>query len=441
MKIQNSFRISLTKIWIILISVVIYLSQLHSFFGEDIVNARNNFLGDEKTDFWGGISTVVYGNIPTIFGVRWQILLALIQIFLAATGLLLIFRTFSDGHQIKPYHFLLVYLVLIFSVQMTRDGTMFSLMLLGVAILNSIEKFQKKKFWKTIGIIIIIFGLSFRPWVSIALVPVILFLLHKYRKQLSIHTSIGISLIVVFMPILLEVSTTNLLNLQKSYPEQQVMIMDVTASYCYSNNFESGIKSRKLIQIFSNSPNVTKEICQFFRADTWISLTKNSKASTEGLQTNFGLIPVGDERKYQALKQGWIELIAQDPVTYFQNKVVFAGKLIIGSDSRNFSWFRPSLSGEFLSSVVRIPFDVAVAIHALSIAAVVLFLFFFPFVKSIRNRTGYVRIDFVNLVMFLALTLWASLSVIAYVGSNGRYSYSITLIVLTLLASTKLDEK
>ena len=64
--IQKSF-------WpIYVLATATFFLQLPFLFGEDITNARNNYLTGAKTDFWGGTSTLIYSHVPNI-GFIWQI--------------------------------------------------------------------------------------------------------------------------------------------------------------------------------------------------------------------------------------------------------------------------------------------------------------------------------------------------------------------------------
>ena len=78
-RLSSRFRVDFPdSVSIYLFAVLTLFTQLSSFYGEDIVNARNNFLVGEQTDFWGGMSTLIYASIPDfLFG--WQIWLAIFQ--------------------------------------------------------------------------------------------------------------------------------------------------------------------------------------------------------------------------------------------------------------------------------------------------------------------------------------------------------------------------
>ena len=95
MRILNSSvvksKITNIRVQIYFLAATTFIIQLSTFQGEDIVNARLNYLTGAKTDFWGGASTLVYAHIPSL-GIKWQIWLAAAQICCTAAGLILFFK-------------------------------------------------------------------------------------------------------------------------------------------------------------------------------------------------------------------------------------------------------------------------------------------------------------------------------------------------------------
>ena len=408
------------------------MTQLPNFYGEDIVNARNNYLDGEKTDFWGGISTLVYGHVPNLF-FRWQIWLAIFQIAIAAYGLakLLSVRVVKKLQTIALM--LIIYSCLLFAASMTRDGLMFSLLLLGLAILKVDIVENKPIFQLLLPLSIISFAMSFRPWLSIAILPIVALILSERKDKFGKKITATILLMLAIAPASIEISSSKLLNLQKSFPEQQVMIMDAAASYCYSNNESTLLRANRLLNYFSTDKEFGDYACNIFRADTWLSLTRNNNLSdTAGI---FWIIPAGDIVNYETIKQSWIKLISLDPVTYFQNKILFAGKIIIGSDSRNLSILNATGNSEKIAAIYKLPFDVLITFHAFSAIAVFSYICIFLSWKKRFLGNNFIQVDRTLTSILFSIFLWVSLSAIAYIGSNGRYVYSITLIALVLLMS------
>ena len=119
------------------LAVLVFLSRLGINNSEDTRNARENFLYGSKVDFWGGMSSLVYGNVPN-FLLGWQFLITTVQLLLAAFGLNLLFASSFKVHKGRRIPILiLTYLLLFLSVQATRDGLIVSLLQLDLASFHS----------------------------------------------------------------------------------------------------------------------------------------------------------------------------------------------------------------------------------------------------------------------------------------------------------------
>jgi len=421
-------------------AVITFLIQIPSFYGEDIVNARNNYLTGTRTDFWGGVSTLVYAHIPNL-GFRWQIWLAIIQITLTSLGLQKLLLMKNQTRGIYLIKCLLAYSALVFGSQMTRDGLMFSLLIVGYATLYSTLRDQSSMRVIVGSLVIICFAMSFRPWLSVAIIPIILLAFQSSKLRLRKSAAVMIVISIAVSPVALEFLAAKSLHLNKSFPEQQVMLMDTAATYCYTTNTETGMKAQKALTLFTSDPNYPKIACQLYRPDTWLSLTQAINTSSEGLEFDFSLIKASDKRDYEILKSTWINFIITDPVTYLQNKILFASKLFIGSDSRNVSILSAETTSAKILGIYRIPYDIAITLHIYSLLAFITILFLLPLKKYLHKRKNGLTLDRVSINLLSAVFIWTTLSAIAYIGSNGRYTYALTILSLIIYISHVSDKK
>ena len=433
MKIRrlNSVRSHFSYIYVL--SVITFFVQIPSYTGEDIVNARINFISGLKLDFWGGTSTLIYGNFPSL-GIRWQVGLALLQISMTAFALVSIFGSRSGFGINKLVELISVYSALLFSSQMTRDGLLFSLLVAGFAVLirAADEKLSLKLF--CISMFFIIFSLSFRPWLSAAVLPILFVILRNVKIKRFKLFFMSLAIIVFMLPVANEVIISKALNLKKSFPEQMVMLTDVASAYCYTNNYETGRQAKFALDLFSPNEDLSEDACLLFRPDTWISLTQTDKASAISAESEFSLIQPSELSKFEKLKSTWIKLIISDPVTYLQNRILFAGKLIVGSDSRGLSVFMAETKLDKAFALFRVFYEFAITFHLYSVGAFFIYILFFPLLRFGRSTQAGLTLNGLKVAILIAMSLWIFLSSIAYVGSNGRYTYSITLLCLILLA-------
>ena len=417
--------------YLVALAVLVFLSRLGVNNSEDTRNARENFLYGSKVDFWGGLSSLVYGNVPN-FLLGWQFLITTVQLLLAVFGLNLLFASSFNVHKGRRIPILiLTYLLLFLSVQSTRDGLLVSLLTIGFGFISLHVDGTKNRFAFYAGLFFLIIGMSFRPWLSFALVPIVLYLT-GFKSKLK---NLTIAAVITLLPLLIEFSSSTALNLENSFPQQQVMLMDFGATYCGTNNYETGMLAGRGLSNFFGREDFLLTVCQFYRSDTYLSMANGKNASTASLQSEIKLIPPGDSISYEKLEHLWLEMILKDPITYIQNKVTFLTKLIIGSDTRGLSFFRETSALNKLQALIQAPFDVAITLHIMSIAAFALILLASPIAIFVNGAGNRFVLERASAVVLFSSFLWAVLSAIAYVGSNGRYTYTITMIGFALVLS------
>jgi hypothetical protein len=405
-----------------------------NFRDSDVASARNNYLSSYRVDFQGALQTVTYGLIPdAILG--WSSWLLLAQVASTGFGLYLADRNLAHGKNLQTTFLFTVTIYVIFSVssQGTRDGTMLSLIILGLGLfLESLRKQSSRL--RILGIIILVWGGALRPWVSLA-IPLFIYSITKLKTRSTYKSAtrpllvaISISILFCVSCVLTEYALAQKLNLKSSYPEQQVMVMDLTGAYCWGNNSVTALQAQTALAEFYSDEEFKVNICQFFRPDTWVSLRDSRFPSTKNLATNFSLINPEDETRYKKVRDTWINMIKNDPVTYLQVKNTFISKLYIGSDSRDLALptKKELISKNFAhiqkttKSILLLPFQIIVALHLLSSLAVVILLI----ILLIRSKLNEPKKSVEILTILLGANLvWLSLTSIAYIGSNGRYLY------------------
>jgi hypothetical protein len=201
------------------------------------------------------------------------------------------------------------------------------------------------------------------------------------------------------------------------------------------------MKAQEALLLFTSDPSYPKFVCQLYRPDTWLSLTKAINTSSAGYEVEFILIQPGDSERYGALRSSWVKMIVNDPVTYIQNKMLFASKLLVGSDSRNISILSADTNATKILGFFRIFYDIAITIHIYSFLALIVILFFLTISRYLKRQENGLIIDRLSINILVAIGLWTSLSAIAYIGSNGRYTYALTILSLVIYVSYVSEAK
>lgn len=418
----------------LVLGILTFIARYPAQGGEDIGNARKNMQSQFPTDFWGGVSSIIYGHFPSFGFLNWETSLIASQIAIAALSLSVLMRGSSSRTSKQLiWHVFLTHISLLFCSQGTRDGLQFTLLLAGFTFGLKPILIKKPTIRKSLCLTLIAAGISLRPWLGLALVPLILSMAQEWHKGKSTRIPYKkvalIGFLVVIIPIVIEFGATKAQNLKASYPQQQVMIMDTAATYCWGINASSAERALEALKLFSPDPNIGETICQFFRADTWLSLTKSSLPSNANLDTDFWIIEAGDGEKYQKLQSIWIENIFKDPVTYLQNKAFFFTKLVVASEMRNIHLLNSNSWFEFLQNLYIAIYDVVLATHLMSLLGLWVGVYVFSQMKKNQRQSKVAGLS--SLMVFSIL--WGTLSSIAYIGSNGRYTYSATLLTLIIM--------
>ena len=217
--------------------------------------------------------------------------------------------------------------------------------------------------------------------------------------------------------------------------------MDAVATFCYTTNSVTGEKAKYILTLFSDSERFPEIVCNVFRPDTWVSLKNAERLPSLTDEFNFHLIAPGEEKKFSRLVHEWRKLVLTDPISYFQNKIIFGGKLLVGSDTRGLSFLSQDSTRNRILAMYRIPYELAISLHLYSIAASIIYLLLLPIRKFIRNLEDGLKLDRISIFLIFSQLLWLWLSSIAYIGSNGRYTYTVVLLSSALYLGLKTDSK
>lgn len=440
--IQDSF---LPKVFIVY-SLSTLLVRWPGHDSEDIKNLRNNSLSKEPIDFWGGASAAFYGNFPNIYP-GWESLLLVFQWFLTFSGLIFLLDSLRPkSNKIRTFSFALFVLLIQVSTLITRDSLMLSMIIFGVGLGI---KFAPKSRRLKVLLIALIFTLflcaaSLRPWISPAIFVLFLWLL-KIRRDAalskfgSLLIPVGLMLFTS-LAILLEVGATKVQELKKSYPEQQVMLMDLSATVCWSTNSDAVAVALKGIKYFYEDKRIPNNFCNTFKPSNWVHLMKNDSMSSR--PTGFRLISPGDRESYSGVRNAWFEMLTSHPVDYVQNKFMYASQTLLGGDTREIKLLElnrlvPSSlfdAKETLYAIVLFPLDVAISLHLFSPFIFLLLLMSQLAFQGRTSRKIYLaKKDCLLLLSFQVF--WVAGTVVAYIGDTARFTYvlgSMSLLVLCL---------
>jgi len=423
-----------------------FLQLIHSSPGEDIATARNSFLSGEKSDFLGAFAGKFYSLVPES-PFDWSFNLMLLQSALVIGALLIFVKNLT----LTRKHFLILLIVqsifLSFGSQQSRDGTLFSFVLFGMALLNrKLQDYSSSRghFYEFLSYSFIILGLSFRPWLSPAVA--LLLIAIKIRQQkpnvLKNIGSVAIFVTILCAPILMEVSSSHFLKTASRFPFQLIIIHDLTSIACLAANTNSINAAIVGLSPVSNSKNLSSTLCQFYRPNTWQAVAnKNSEDNTTlNLIEPIRLTSTAEE--FYALRSNWVSLLLSDIRSYLQIKSMLSSQVIFASQTKlsfnlnsEIAESIPSHLSKLLTlllKILSIPWSICSQLYVITPGMFLILFFAFK-----RRLTTLIDSRLTLYLILSSVILSLVLTVILFVSDNGRYLTPILLLCYLLLILPK----
>lgn len=436
-------NLDLTSKCIFFLAVVTFFSNLPTYGGEDIANARKNALSDYPIDFWGGISSFFYSRIPD-FPLGWAVHLLLFQISITTISLVV----FAERNRTKSKKFKFMFLTfsyfcLVFGSSQTRDGLMFALTTLALATLFPAEFVASKNMrvvCKCFAAFLLVFAFSFRPWVSLSCSLVLAgWYLFADKSEKKLRKIIISSLILTLIPgatLAFELAARKVVQLHTIYPEQQVISMDLGAAYCWSTNTKTVLAAREALSLMYLDQN-PGNVCESFKPINWIWFSRKPIIENDNSPTTFSFLTEknSDQSDYLTLRSRWLNLIFDDPSSYIQNKYMLGSQVFIAGDSRyvrvlNSGYYSASSrqnTFDLLVGIFLLPWDLVISLHLLSMQFAMFVWLVMVIRQYKRHNSRHFTMDCIYISSFF---IWLVATVIAYIGDNGRYTYSASLALM-----------
>lgn len=389
--------------------------------GEDVANARQNILNGERTDFWGGFSQFFY-SASGLSAPLWHIALGLVHALLVLTGTIVALNRSRDlqWSKVKLTVLLFVhYLATIFVLNISRDASLLAFLWMGIALLYRVTFSPNKSYLMlSLAITLIIIGLSFRPWLAAAFAPLVLMLIYSSKTLAhGVKKYMLLIFVLVFIttgPLTLDTISKRLMNLEASYPEQQVLILDVASIACLSPDKSSQSAALDALLVISNSSSLTRErLCGQFYPQNWGSLVFYSNPNDPALR----VVGMNEENTYRTLRESWFNLLSTYPFDYLQIKVLQFSQFFFAGDSIR-------LSPNSFRDIYLIPYEMIKVLRLLSFAPMLIIFSWLTFSSRFHSQLMLRR----SLLVCYVLT--TTTITVAFIGDNQRYISWLALILL-----------
>jgi len=393
---------------------------------------------NSTTDWWD----VAAPTVPRLLGLEENMLKwHFFQIFIlisAAYGfrkLLPVDKIVKVTHQV--FYMIISYLVLTFSVLGSRDGIALSLTLLGIALI--IRTKQNSYLIRYIKLVFATIALLLASQFKIASVVIISFLVFitivKPWLKRSQFLLLGLFSFVVlpWSTFQLDNYLTETIQIQKAYPEQQVLLYDLAGVACWSTSERAVDFANKALSEFLESNISDKELCHFLVPYGWDSL-KNFKVDDDNSKQ---LVPTSDKSKFLNFQKNWTDLLIKFPKDWLEFKTNIMGQVFFMSNFYD-------RSGNLINIDNN---EQPVAYNAFLVPARILdklFLltYFFAFSFIIVSKIFYKSITINGSAIFILAT-GVAVNILSYVADNGRYClpYIVLFWILVLRNNCHQDNE
>lgn len=423
-------RLNISKV---LFFTLLAVSSLWPFSGaEDVANARENIFSAKRTDFWGGFSQLFYSSFrmdePT-----WHIAIGLFHAGLILLGTLVSLRIMEITIRRKTDLYLLMtihFIATIYVLNLSRDASLLSFAWLGTSLIfSALYKHSFKTAKLTMGVTLIVIGLSFRPWLAVSFAPFILAVIymtkilnHKRKNTLFLVTT---TVILVAAPLLLDSGSKKVMNLKESFPEQQVIIFDMVSLVCLSSEKSTQFAALSALKPISALPDLNREkLCGQFYPQNWASPIFYSDSSKPALR----MIASGDYNTYLAIRNSWLDLISSKPAQYLQLKFFQISQLFLAGDSFELLTLN-------LRKIPTLPYEILKTLRLFSFLPILLLFSWMTY--SYRTQVNPI-IRYAILSTYL-LTICAI--TVAFVGDNQRYISWLAMLLFFAFLNAPRSQK
>ena len=416
-----------------------------------------SYLGSisQKMDSWGSILPIITPSENFRYESLYISILSL-SIFTIGAAL-----TFKYSELLKKD--LLVLCVLIFSgcsfvIANSRDSFLLSFTMLNFGIINFIIK-SKKYYYISILFLGLVMTVSFKYVTGMTIVLILLYFLisHlQFKNYIKYLIIIVTTLIITTLGIVFDKSLADVVNLKKSYPEQQPLFQDLAEFYCWSDDPITRLNALKALEpvIITKNP---MDICLTLRPNSWGYLVAGGNFLSSGIDAPLKRIDEKEGYKVSQLINGWAKTIANDPIDYVQFKLISSTQIIsVGHPFKyplDMSQFtnesdvieKVSKNSESLTlkisnyswKINRFLLKFIGSTYLFSITA----LFMILFIVSLTKTKFNLKKEFI-VFLFLSHMLNLAILSISYVSDEARYVFPIMYIsYLIMINDIKLKNK
>lgn len=414
-KMRNFIIIAITSGFAFLLRMPVSPSQ-------DALSIRFEFQ-NSPNNWFGGLTPLIYGIMPG--GENWWYFNAsLFQTLLFVIGFLLLIQNYKIS---RIYLVFLVFFGASFSSWVIRDSLCFALVFFSLGCCFGVsEKNRDFKINKVIivfGLVVLVLGLSIRPFLSIAFMFCVVPLIRTFVRNKIV---IGLLLsIFVVSPLISDTLLSSGLKQKQTYPVQQVIIFDLAQIGCWSSNENL---RKEVFDFFSAEYGETSQlqVCGNLRPYNWQFIVRPELPTN-----NLSLRVLNRQDSYLmgSLIKKYLQIALERPDEIAKIKLRnFAELFFANGQFEGLSKYGSVGSGLF---------KIVDKLHLFSWFFFSLLLLCLKIFKSF-SFLDYRNLDLAAALYFSGLTTIPLVSVF-YVGAIGRYTFLSTFLIMVFLGLRKFS--
>lgn len=413
---------------------------------------QRNLLSLEKSDNWNFIVPFVYGQWPDFLG-SWKISLTVFQLLLFWLGIYLIFKNFQFDRLSAYIFFILFYISTFFTANLFRDASLFALSVLGIGFVfeASRRKSLGKYLYFSMGIVCLLLASMFKPFYSLILSLVLLNAISVIFsiKPRDIFKLVPVPVLILIFSFTINNILSESFNLRSVYPEQQPIIMDLSAQYCWGTNPEQIAMAGNALKGLVKDKYPLRSLCSSLRPDSWDNLhnypEKWQYSSPINRITNEGDKDESDKLVSKLINR-WISLIITHPVDWLQVRLYFLGPTLFASNSFTANIVSQTSDVDqhsYLSKTWNLLLVPALALDKLRVTSIgfglIILAFFYNNYrnKTIKNVGDKFKTQYTLLISLITLIMTLIFGTLVSVASNGRYFLPYILLTFFIVIRSR----
>lgn len=400
----------------------------------------------DRIDNWGFITPFIYGSWPNMFG-QWRFTLVVTQLLFFWIGFYLLIRKKTSRNLMDLIVVWILFLVsTTFASQLWRDSTLFSFVIFGFGLIFSITK--SKSLISNMGLFIIgitsmVFGLMFKPVFApiialLLLIPIFLKIpiMEMLGRLPKLIMAILIILVAIF-PYSFDKFLGSEAEITKSFPEQQPMIYDLSAMYCWGVSKQSNDQALAALSPVLRKGVPGPAICSSLVLGSW----DNLHMIMTPWQYSAPLIRLNasQSKDFSKLKSGWINTIIHNPREWLLIKLPFATQVLTMANSFVKTDSNSGFSVEILNRANKLIWNLFYYFSVIldkfrffTLGALITFLNI-NLISRVKSSSAswrnFAETNLAFLYLLLSSLATLGLATIIYVAGNGRYIMPFVLLI------------